>query len=377
MGKKSSTPPPDYSPIANAQMAMAEDNREFQQEQFDWAKKTYAKDRKVTDQVVTSFLDTAATTKANSEKDRARYEEIYQPLENKLASEALDYASQERKDLEVGRAQAAVGQQFAAARKNAERHLEGYGVNPSDVRYAGLDVGVRAQEAATKAAAGNQASQMVDATGRALRSEAINVGKGYPGQIAQSYGTSLNAGTGAVNTGLATTASGANTMGTGVQYGQMAANNYTGAATTMNTGYQNQLAYEKQQQSQSSGIGSLVGLAGSLATTAIPGGSMLGRMFAADGGAIPDPSGADPEMTTGGKVPARASPSSGRGIDDVPAALTVGEFVVPKDVAHWKGEEYFQKLITKSREDKGGAVAKPKVGMAIPQAPTFQSGVPA
>ena len=45
----------------------------------------------------------------------------------------------------------------------------------------------------------------------------------------------------------------------------------------------------------------------------------------------------------------------------------------PKDVAAWKGEEYFQKVIEQSRKAKGEATAKPSVGMAPQQAPTFVS----
>jgi hypothetical protein len=38
------------------------------------------------------------------------------------------------------------------------------------------------------------ARERTDAMGRALRSEAINVGRGYPGQVAQSYGLAQQAG---------------------------------------------------------------------------------------------------------------------------------------------------------------------------------------
>ena len=68
-----------------------------------------------------------------------------------------------------------------------------------------------------------------------------------------------------------------------------------------------------------------------------------------------------------------ASPTGGKAVDDVPAQLTVGEFVVPKDVAAWKGEEYFQKMIEQSRKAKEGATAKPSVAMAPQRAPTFVS----
>ena len=53
--------------------------------------------------------------------------------------------------------------------------------------------------------------------------------------------------------------------------------------------------------------------------------------------------------TTGGTVPVHASPSMGAATDDVPAMLTANEFVIPKDVATWKGHEYFAKEIDKAR----------------------------
>lgn len=74
--------------------------------------------------------------------------------------------------------------------------------------------------------------------------------------------------------------------------------------------------------------------------------------FAA-GGAIPDP-------TSGGRVPMTASPSHGAHVDDVHAKLNAGEFVVPTDVAAWKGHEFFQNLIAKSRKARAMASAQGK-----------------
>ena len=189
-----------------------------------------------------------------------------------------------------------------------------------------------------------------ETTGRALRSEAINVGRGYPGQIAGQYGTAIQGGAGAVNSALAQTASGAQTMGTGAQYMGLQNQSLGTWSGALNAGYQNQLgAYNAANQD--SGWGTALGLAGSAAIK-----------FLADGG-----------MTTGGDVPDDASPTGGGAIDDVPARLTAGEFVVPKDVASWKGEEYFQKLIDQSRKAKEGASAKPAVGYAPAENPTFVS----
>ena len=351
-GKSSPPPPPDYTPIANASKEAAEISAGVAKEQLAWAKEQYASAKVISDKVVNKFLETQDINATTAAADRARYEKIYQPLEDQLAKEAESYASPERQALEEGRAQATVAQQFEQARDASLRQLEGFGVDPTTTRAVALDVGVRAQQAAAQAAAGNQARMATETTGRALRSEAINVGRGYPGQIAGQYGTAIQGGAGAVNSALAQTASGAQTMGTGAQFMGLQNQSLGTWSGALNAGYQNQMsAYNAANPDQSGMWGTALGLAGSAAIK-----------FMADGG-----------MTTGGDVPDDASPTSGGAIDDVPARLTAGEFVVPKDVASWKGEEYFQKLIDQSRKAKEGASAKPAVGYAPAENPTFVS----
>jgi hypothetical protein len=81
--------------------------------------------------------------------------------------------------------------------------------------------------------------------------------------------------------------------------------------------------------------------------------------------------------TPGGAVPAAASPTAGRATDDVPAALTVGEFVVPKDVVAWQGEKKMHDMIIKSREErselKAQSGAVPVVRPAATQRPVIAS----
>lgn len=84
------------------------------------------------------------------------------------------------------------------------------------------------------------------------------------------------------------------------------------------------------------------------------GGWSGGDGYFAQGGAIPDPN-----ATTGGFVSQQLSPSQGQATDDIPARLNANEFVIPKDVALWKGQEFFQKLIDQSRKARMAAPAKP------------------
>lgn len=73
-------------------------------------------------------------------------------------------------------------------------------------------------------------------------------------------------------------------------------------------------------------------------------------------------------------VPPSASPSGGQRTDDVHARLNADEFVIPKDVAMWKGQEFFQKLIAGSRKARlmGPAQGKPA---SPPQGPVRFSTV--
>jgi hypothetical protein len=349
-GKGGAPPPPDYSQIAAANEKAAAIQAQVSREKLAWAKEQYASDRGITERVVNSALRTQDINDQNAAYDRQRYQNLYQPLENEAIAEAKNFASPERQRLEMGKAQANVAQQFDTARNAATQNLESFGIDPSSTRCAALDQGMRIQQAAASAAAGNQAQAMTEAQGRALRSEAINVGRGYPGQVAATYGTALQAGNQAVNSTLAQTQSGASTMGTGMQWQQGANQSLANWGNTLHQGYQDQMA-AYNANNQGSGWGSALGMIGGMA--------IKGAMTAM--------------MAEGGQVPHDASPSSGGAIDDVPARLTAGEFVFPKDVMQWKGEEWAQKQIQSARVAKDQAVAKPAIGPAPNQAPTFTS----
>ena len=350
-GKNDAPPPPDYSGLANASERSATLAYALSKEQLDWAKQKYAQDQGVVNRVVDSALQTQEVNNQNAAADRSRYERIYQPLEEDLVKDAESYASEEKQRYNMGRAISQVGQQFDASRNAAIQNLESFGVDPSSTRFAALDAGSRIAEAASKAAAGNNAQQQTEAMSRAMRSEAINVGRGYPGQIATTYGTALQSGQQGVNSQLAGTASGANTMGTGVQWNGAGTNALGVWGNALSQGYNAQLGQYNANQNSSSGIGSLLGAGLGFAMNFEEGG----------------------EVTPGGNVPNSASPSSGKAVDDVPAMLTAGEFVLPKDVVAWKGEEWAQKEIEKARKAKAEATAKPKYGLAPDRPPAFVS----
>jgi hypothetical protein len=374
-GKSKAPPPPDYSGVANASRESAELSYKLGQEQLSWAREQYAKDSAITQRVTDSFLQYQEEASANARKDRARYEQVFQPLEDDLVEDAAGYTDERnraRAEAAAGRAAADVSQQYALARTSAQDRLESFGIDPSQVRAGALDVQARIAEATARAGASNvmreQKLMQEEATGNALRTEALNIGKGYPGQVAGAYQTALASGAGTTNATLAQTASGANTMGTGMQW-QGLGNSALGTwGNTLNMGHQNAMAAYNANQKQSSGWGSALGMVAGMGMSAINPTSMFGRMMAAEGGTVP-------EIDTtqgphaGVMIDENMSPSKGVEVDDVPARLNANEFVIPADVLKWKGEEFFQRTIESARKKKQEAPAKPTVMVGVPATP--------
>lgn len=302
-------------------------------EQLAWAREQDDRNQSVLQRVLDSQLPIQDETAANARKDRARYETTFQPLEDNLVKEFQNYDSPERMAKERGAAIGDVNQAFDAQRQNALSRLESYGVDPSQTRNAALDLGVRAQQAAAQATAATNATRNVENTGRALRSDAINIGKGMPSQVAASYGQSIQAGSSAMGNANATTGAGASALTSGLGFSGQALQGYGQNAGIQNSGFQNQMsaAQLQQQQSQAAmqGIGSVAGMA---------------AMFMREGGHVPRRS-ALPFKKDG---PVNQGPSDGSGIDDqVPAMLSRGEFVIPADVVEALGTQHFQKLLEK------------------------------
>ncbi|KQS78052.1 hypothetical protein ASG32_26155 [Methylobacterium sp. Leaf361] len=357
-------------------------SQDLANKQFGWAQNQYAADRANTDKVVNAALQTQGALNTNAAADRARYDTNYVPAEDQFLRTAESYTDPQKVNDRAAAAAGDVSQQFDVGRANAQRQLEAFGVDPTQTRAAALDLGTRTQEAAARASAMNTSRRQDVLTGQQMLGQAIGQGQQTAARGLQEQGLALQAGSSAVNSDLATTASGANTMGTAPQYTSIANSALAGAASTTNQSYQNQLDRYKADQASSSGLGGLLGnglgfLAksydsdGKLASKV---GSLVSGIFAEEGGAVPgrvreairvDRAGGPDEMHAGIRVTREMSPSGGAQTDDVPARLNAGEFVLPADTVRWVGEKHLQGLIKKSEEERQKAGAKPRV-QALP-----------
>ena len=221
MGKKSTPKPPDLQPYADAMSQQGEWAYRAGQDQLAWAREQDASNRQLLDQVLGPQLQAQQDQAQWARSDRERYENVYQPLEDNLIQDFQSYGSPEQLARNRGRAMADVASSFDAQRRNALQRLEGFGVDPSQTRNAALDVAMRTQQGAAMAAAGTNATRIDEDKARALRADAINIGRGMPSQVAQSYGQSVAAGSQAMGGANSTFGTSAGAMGNPTAWGQM------------------------------------------------------------------------------------------------------------------------------------------------------------
>jgi len=317
--------------------------------------------------------ETDAMTAQNSmaQDEWNTYKNTFLPQQQQYLQAVQDYASPEAIQQAGSQAAASVTSAGDQERQAALQQLQGYGIDPSSGESQALDHSARVATGAAAAGQSTAAMQNMRAQGIQLQGQAAGMGFNQAGLANNSYAGAA----GAAGTAGGTVTSGSNAAtsayGIPLSYNNLAANsgnNYVNSLMGFGQNYINASANKT-----SSGLGSLLGLGlGMAANTAMPGGgSALGNVLSkfADGGP------ANPQE--GGHVPMEASPSGGKAIDDVPARLSPGEFVIPADVVKWYGEKHMYGLIDKSKrereETEANTTAKPDMMAAIPSPPKFVS----
>ena len=371
--------------LASAQAAQT--SYQASTDQLNWSKQVWNQEQPMIQQVVNADVASQQQQNAFSASQEQLYKGTYQPLEQSYAQQAQQWASPGQQAINAGAAEGNVATASQAGRDAATQQLESFGVNPGSTRFAGLDIGSRTAQAAATAGAGTTATQATLLQGLGLEAGVVNTGRGLPNTVAGLASTGTGAGSaasGASQGNLATGASSAAASTAFTNAGTGAMNTYVNAVNGYN---QSQLGYAQVGAMQGMGMGSLAGgIMGMLEAggpadpqtftppTATPGSNPgnVSRSPGELGAALPV------NATTGGVIPPHASPSAGQVVDDVPARLTVGEFVMPKDVTQWNGQKFYYDHIDKTRQQMQTAHQRQdiggKQGSAIPAAPTFVSG---
>jgi len=294
-----------------------------------------------------------------AQEDRQYYEDFYKPIEAQLRQDAMEWDRPDVLRQEMGEAAATAGQAFDAAKRNQRQQLESYGVDPSMTRESALDRGVDIARAAAQAGAANTARSTREMEAQQLRSNVAGAGeratqRGLQESQQGQQGLAQNVNMGAVTTGTAGRTVGRNLQQTAG--GQQLAAGVGGQYGDINTDYLNQYNAQLAEHNATMQPGEVIAGVGSSVLGGLAGGGAFNPLIEAggkklfglsEGGAVPTPEEA-------GVAPAAPSQVMGdpANTDRTPAALTPGEFIIPEDVARWKGEEYFQKEIQKARDGK-------------------------
>jgi hypothetical protein len=401
-GSNKAPPGPDYTPIFNMMQSQIARANQREDQQWDYLKGRLDKNEPIEDWVIDAAIDRMERNDKWAIQDRQRYDSVFAPVEDAIARDALTYNSEERREQEAGKAQADMAKKMAAAREAHLEQLERYGVDPSQTRYQALDSQARIVEAAQQSQAGNQARAMVEQQARQLQGMAAQIGQGVANRSLSGQQLAQSAGAAGVQTGQSGVSTATQALGSPFQWFGAGADQTKAWGDLTYKQEANQIERFKAEQAaeandKGSGFGDILGQVAGMGFKAF-----APKLFASGGGAIPIPyhyedggevfrgtgylafdDGGDVRGGNGGMVPPELSPSGGAIPDDIPATIgpngqggqamiNAGEFVIPRDVAAWKGQEYWQKQILKARQtmaDPNAAPAAPTAGRGGPPIP--------
>lgn len=309
---------------------------------------------------VLNLGDNAASAIFNNARTNLdTYNSTFSPLQKQQADMAAQYGSDANVQRLQGRAVADANAGAQAARRNSAAALAAEGVDPASVHGAALDRQAAVAGAANAAGAGTNSAINTQLTAQGLVNQANQIGL----QVGQQGIAGGQAAAGVANQGQEiqnqTNSSGVQNLTAADTYLNTGVNANQSSANIAHTGFEDQLASAKAKQAASGGGfgGALSGAAGFVASNP----EVLA--MAEGGGPIPEPTyGVPTSYSQGGNVSHKGalpvSPIPGS-TDTKPALLTPGEFVMPKDVVDFKGQDYFHRQIDSIRKQKNKRMAIP------------------
>jgi hypothetical protein len=159
---------------------------------------------------------------ALSKQERDRYTSTFQPIEQKIAADAMGYDTPARREAEAAAASADMERGISAQRDATTRAMGRSGALPNSGRVMAMQGMLDVGAAKAKAGAANTARTQVETIGSAKMMDAAGLGRGVIGNQGTTAGIALNAGNSAVGNGnqpVNIAAAGAGLMGQGFQAG--------------------------------------------------------------------------------------------------------------------------------------------------------------
>jgi hypothetical protein len=210
----------------DAATSSANEANKLNRDKFEWDKQTYTNDvlpaqrqaQALQSKIGEESLAASQQQRQFAADQQQYYKDTFQPIEKKVADEALNYDSQENVDRRSGIASANVNQQFSNARGQSARLAGRYGLG-STAMSGPAGASERAQALGTAGAATGAAFDTMD-KGIALRAGAANFGRNMPNTAATFSGIGNQSGavaSGAGSAGLNSALTGSSFMNNAYQ----------------------------------------------------------------------------------------------------------------------------------------------------------------
>lgn len=233
MGGKSSTPKADPA-VGRAAEANAEIGREALQlsrEQYADQKALNDQFQPIYEQLLKAALDEQGDNAGRADSQWGQYESVFQPIENRMADEAMTYDSPAEVARREGLAAATVGRQFDASTAEMGRQLGRMGVAPTS--SLGLQAVTDQGNAKALATAGavNKERNDTQLLGMSMRQEAARFGRNQTGTGLAASAAALQGGNSAqgVMAGQTNQAAAAGQSAQGLMGTAVSANNSSGS----------------------------------------------------------------------------------------------------------------------------------------------------
>lgn len=187
---------------AQAQVQLGQDMFAFSKEQFGIANERQKGIDDLTKQVTDQQIRSMTNLNDWGEKDRARWEEKFLPLQDKFIDKAQNWDSAGKQSEAAAEAKADVANNYALQQQQTDRAMAAQGVRPDSGQYAGITRANATQAALTGAGAQNMARKQLRNEAMALQGDALNIGSNLPSQAGSFLGGGMQSGNSAVGNNI-------------------------------------------------------------------------------------------------------------------------------------------------------------------------------
>lgn len=191
---KSSPPPPDYTPLAEASAEAARIQAGLGREQLAFAREQYDRTAPMLERIANQQMSAQDEQMAQARDYYNYQQDTYRPLERGLVADAQRFNTEAYRNDLASKAAADAGVAFGQNQAMNRRAMAAMGANPNSGRFAGMQQASGLAQAANRANVMTGARTQADQMGYARKLDAAGLGRGLAGASAAAYGGATNAG---------------------------------------------------------------------------------------------------------------------------------------------------------------------------------------